>query len=356
MSAPPPVVVCVLGMHRSGTSLLARLLNFAGVELGAASSLARAADDNPRGFWEHEGLREINDALLHAFGGSWMHPPELPEDWTRDPRVTELRARAQALVAREFGGRSLWGFKDPRTTLLTDFWREILPGRIAWIVAVRNPLEVADSLKRRDGFPSVLSEELWNAYTRAALREAPAAERAIVHFERLLAEPAAEIERLMRVLALPGGSVSPEAAARMREEAARDLRHHSHGLDEIHGSQELRPDTCELYLRLWNGEDVGQLLKQPEVGFGRAFKDLHAEFARLVDQQERMRTALTDRELQAEEALREAARTQREATEWRDEAMQLRSEVGLLKTRTEYRMGERLRRIWRRLRGRAPQA
>ena len=39
MSEKPPVVVCMLGMHRSGTSLLARLLNFAGVELGAAGHL-----------------------------------------------------------------------------------------------------------------------------------------------------------------------------------------------------------------------------------------------------------------------------------------------------------------------------
>jgi len=356
MSGADPVVVCVIGMHRSGTSLLARLLNIAGVELGAAASLARAADDNPRGFWEHEGLRQINDELLAAFGGSWMNPPELPAGWTRDPRVAPLRAQAQELVAREFGARALWGFKDPRTTLLTDFWREVLPGRIAWIVAVRNPLEVADSLKRRNGFPSVLSEDLWNAYTRAALRQAPAEQRAIVHFERLLSEPAAEVLRLIRILRLPAAPPGPEAGARMREEAARDLRHHSHGLDEIRGSEELRPDTCELYLQLWSGGDVGRLVAQPEVGFGRAFKDLREEFARLVNEQDRMRTALTDRELQAEEALREAARTQREATEWRDEALQLRSEVGLLKRRTEYRWGERLRRVWRRLRGRTPQS
>jgi hypothetical protein len=356
MNETSPVVVCVIGMHRSGTSLLARLLNFAGVELGAASSLARAATDNPRGFWEHEGLRKINDDLLLAFGGSWMTPPELPDGWTQDSRVAPLRERAQALLAREFDGRALWGFKDPRTTLLTEFWREVLPGRIAWIVAVRNPLEVADSLKRRDGFPSVLSEDLWNSYTRTALLKTVEAERALVHFERLLAEPAAEVERLIRALRLPAGPVGPEAAARMREEAARDLRHHSHGLDEIRGSQELRPDTCELYLQLWNGEDVGQLEAQPEVGFGRAFKDLLTDFARLKNEQDLMRTALTDRELQAEEALREVARTQREATEWRDEALMLRSEVGLLKTRTEYRLGERLRRVWRRLRGRAPQS
>jgi hypothetical protein len=333
-------------MHRSGTSLLARLLNLAGVDLGENARLARAADDNPRGFWEHEGLREINDALLAAFGGSWMHPPDLPAGWTRDPRIAPLREKARALIASEFADRALWGFKDPRTTLLTDFWREILPGRIAWIVAVRNPLEVADSLKRRNGFPSVLAEDLWNAYTRAALRRTPAADRAIVHFERLLVEPAAEIQRLIRTLRLPVSPPGADAALRMREESSRGLRHHSHGLDEVRGSRDLRPGTVELYLRLWNDEDAGALADQPDAGFGRAFTDLRGDFARLVDEQDRMRNTITDRE-------REIGRSQREAKEWRDQALQLHDQVLSLKRRTEHRVGEGLRRAWRLLRGRS---
>lgn len=328
-------------MHRSGTSLLTRLLNLSGVELGAQDQLAPAAEDNPRGFWEHEGLRAINDGLLAAFGGSWMHPPELPSGWTRDPRVTPWREQARALLAREFADRALWGFKDPRTTLTAEFWREELPGRVVWIIALRNPLEVADSLKRRNGFPSVLAEDLWNAYVRAALRLAPPDARAMVHFERLLTDPAAEVARLIAELRLPAAPPAPAAAAQMREESARELRHHRRGLDEVRGSHDLRPETVALYLRLWNGEDPGDVTRQTDAGFGRAFTDLRGDFARLVDQQDRMRL--------------EVERSQREASEWREEALRLRGQVAGIRTRTEYRAGELLRRAWRRLRGRGAQ-
>jgi len=349
------VTVCVIGMHRSGTSLLARLLNLAGVELGSSGRLAPAAEDNQRGFWEHLPLRGVNEDLLQAFGGSWMDPPTLPDDWLRDPRVGPIRARAREILARDFAGASVSGFKDPRTSLVTDFWRELLPGRIVWIVAIRNPLEVCDSLKRRDGLPSVLAEDLWCTYTRAALLATQPEERVIVHYEHLLARPVEEVTRIARTLGLP--EPSAEVRATMREESNGSLRHHLHDMEEVAHSEDLRPGTRELYRRLWVGEEPAPLrdpAEADESGFRRAFVGLRGEVARLVDEKDRMRHALTDREQQASEAreqLDEASqRYNREVQEWRAEALVLRHENGLLKTRTEYRFGERLRRVWRRLR------
>lgn len=354
--SPPgaPTAVCVLGMHRSGTSLLARLLNHCGVALGSADSIAPAAADNPRGFWEHEPLRRVNEALLEVFGGAWLNPPELPPDWLRDPRVEPLRARARELLAREFAGARLWGFKDPRTSLVIDFWRELLPARPRWIVAVRNPLEVADSLKRRDGLPSVLAEDLWCAYTRAALLGTEPAERAIVHYERLLARPAAEMRRIFAELGLP--EPGPAAEAAMREESTESLRHHRHDMKDVARCEDLRPDTRDLYQSLWEGREPAPLREAEEdrSGMRRAFVGLRGEVARLVDEKVRMEDALSDRERQTLEvrARLEAAeeRHRREVSEWRDRALSLREENDLLKLRTEYRLGERLRRVWRRLR------
>lgn len=341
--AREPVVVCVLGMHRSGTSLLARLLNLGGVALGPQGRLAPAAADNPRGFWEHAGLREINEELLHAFGGSWMDPPELPEGWSRDPRVAPVLEQARGQIARDFAGAALWGFKDPRLSLTVEFWRRVLPGRIAWIVALRNPLEVCDSLKRRNGLPSVLAEDLWCAYTRASLLATRPDERALVHYERLLEDPGGEIARLIAELRLPVPPPGAEARAAMREESTAALRHHRHDMAEVARREDLRPDTRELYRRLWNGEPPAPLQDPAEgdrSGFRRAFVGLRGEVARLVDE-------LSDRERRAGEA---ELRHDREVAEWRDEALRLRHENELLKKRAEYRFGERLRRAWRRLR------
>lgn len=351
------VTVCVIGMHRSGTSLLMRLLNLAGVALGPAGRLAPAAEDNPRGFWEHEGLREINDDLLALFGGTWMILPVLPPDWQRDPRLEPLRERAREVIARDFSGAGLRGFKDPRTSLLTSFWRELLPGRAAWIVAVRNPLEVADSLKRRNGLPSVLAEDLWCAYTRSALRETRPDERSIVHYERLLEQPVEEVARLVRELRLEAPPPSAAAAAAMREESSAALRHHRHDMEEVARCEDLRPGTRRLYRNLWIGAEPAPLDDPEDVddsGIRRAYAGLRGEVARLVDEKVRMKDALTDRERQALEARARLdsaeERYHREVAEWRDEALSLRHENDLLKKRAEYRFGERLRRVWRRLR------
>lgn len=331
-------------MHRSGTSLLARLLSLAGVDLGADADLAQAASDNPRGFYEHTRLREVNDALLQAFGGSWTHPPELPENWLQDPRVAPIRARAREILEQDFAGRALWGFKDPRASLLADFWREILPGRVAWIVAMRNPLDVAASLQRRNGMPLVLAEDLWNEYTRAALRLAPAEERAILHYERLLEDPAGEIARLIATLRLP---VRPPARDDLENETEVDLRHHRHGPEDVASAPGLRRATQDLYLKLWQGQDPGPLADQAEeLGFRQAFRELRGAYGRLLEQQETLRHTALAREAEAERHRLDLAAA-------RAEVLQLRHEQNLLRRRAEYRMGERLRLILRQLRPRS---
>src|SRR5215813_13113765 len=83
-------VVCIAGMHRSGTSMVARLLNLAGVYLGREDELIPANQGNPEGHWEHARLVEINDAILSELGGGWDCPPDLAA--LADPmQLTQLR-------------------------------------------------------------------------------------------------------------------------------------------------------------------------------------------------------------------------------------------------------------------------
>src|SRR5438309_5043020 len=100
--------LCITGMHRSGTSMVARLLNVCGLGLGPEDELLPAAFDNPRGFWENVHFVRLNDALLRAWGGPWDRPP--PGAGTTPD---ELRSRALGLVGR-LAGPGPWGWKDPR--------------------------------------------------------------------------------------------------------------------------------------------------------------------------------------------------------------------------------------------------
>ena len=61
---PKPDIVCILGMHRSGTSLLARMLNLMGVSLGPEQFLMQPTIDNPKGYWEHDEIVGLNNEIL----------------------------------------------------------------------------------------------------------------------------------------------------------------------------------------------------------------------------------------------------------------------------------------------------
>ena len=120
-------IVCILGMHRSGTSLLARILNLLGVSLGPEKQLLPANFANPKGYWEHQGFIELNDRILAWAGGSYSRPPTFPVGWDTAPCLEHLRASALALIHRDFANAEIWGWKDPRTCLTLPFWQRILP-------------------------------------------------------------------------------------------------------------------------------------------------------------------------------------------------------------------------------------
>jgi hypothetical protein len=61
-------VVCVLGMHRSGTSAVTRALNLRGMDLGLPEYLVGLREDNPEGFWENLGFSEVSDEILTPRG------------------------------------------------------------------------------------------------------------------------------------------------------------------------------------------------------------------------------------------------------------------------------------------------
>lgn len=172
-------LVCVTGMHRSGTSVVARIVNLLGVALGPESDLMSATPDNPKGYWEHDELSSISDEILYeVFGGRWHRPPVLADGWEHDRALDPYRRRV-AEVFRESlpNDAELAGWKDPRVSLLLPFFRTVRPvDRV--ILTVRDPAAVAGSLLARDGHDPAHACDLWTRYTVSALRDAP--ERHIV--------------------------------------------------------------------------------------------------------------------------------------------------------------------------------
>ena len=143
--------ILVLGMHRSGTSALARLLNLMGAYFGPEGIGIGANEENPKGFWERRDVRELNDLLLHGAGCDWDRVAGFDADRVPPPVVAEFEARAARLVLAMDAQRP-WFLKEPRLCLLLPFWRKFLEAPVA-VHIVRHPLEVAASLRKRNGMP-----------------------------------------------------------------------------------------------------------------------------------------------------------------------------------------------------------
>lgn len=239
-ASPPPV--CITGMHRSGTSMIARLLQRCGLYLGAGGDLLPPAPDNPNGFWEHAEFVNINEALLNDLGGGWDYPPPLPDDWPDQPPVAELHSRARALVA-SFEGKGLWGWKDPRSSLTMPFWRRILPG-LRVVLCLRNPHEVALSLRQRSRHSYALGMSLWQAYNRSVLDTVDPDACLITHYDAYFDDGRAELRRIRDFLGLPVSDEQIDA-----DGVTERLRHNQSTLQQLIDSG-VSTTIVELYTRM----------------------------------------------------------------------------------------------------------
>jgi hypothetical protein len=203
MSAP--TIICTLGMHRSGTSLVSRVLNVLGVYLGPEANLMRPSTDNPTGHWESRPIKEINDQILSTLGGSWSEPPPLPPGWERSPELAAVRRKAREVIESDFSSAELWGFKDPRSSLTLPFWQRILDP-MRYVICLRNPLDVAASAGARnradDTVPFEQGVELWLTYVRGALANTAGHPRHLVFYEDLMTDPEPVVRDLARFIGL----------------------------------------------------------------------------------------------------------------------------------------------------------
>lgn len=149
MAAKQKKVVIVLGMHRSGTSMVTGLLNQLGVYMG--DDLLPADENNPLGYYEDAEFLGINKGILEHAGGSWQNPPP-PEKLTTVSGKHRLKME-QAITRRK--ELPLWGFKDPRTCLTAHLWdgaiKRLATRNIYYLNVIRNGSDVVSSLEKAHG-------------------------------------------------------------------------------------------------------------------------------------------------------------------------------------------------------------
>ena len=199
-------MLVVIGVHRSGTSTVARLLECLGAK--PSRNLMQGDRNNPKGYFEDVDVTMFNrHRLLQALGSTWNHTS--PLDWTRltDGLRSELMVEAASILKRNFKpGNPISVLKDPQITDLLPFWLEVLEKsgyRFKIVCALRDPLSVARSLRVRDGFTIQFGSMIYAAYWMGALRAMQGLTPSFVSYERMLLDPRGTLLRLSSETGLP---------------------------------------------------------------------------------------------------------------------------------------------------------
>ena len=235
--------VCIAGMHRSGTSMVTKLLHESGLYLGPDSDLIQPGPANPEGYWENRRFVQINSRILKELRGGWDYPPPVPETWSGQP-LDALRVKAEAVLA-DFAGHEPWGWKDPRNCLTLPFWLQMLDS-VRVVLIVRNPLETAESLRKRNGFSHALGLALWHTYYHRVCEVTTPSERIVTHYDVYFQDPGSELRRVLTFLELPVNAEIVERASAALVADARHYRLTTHDLRKAGAA----PELIDLYRKL----------------------------------------------------------------------------------------------------------
>ena len=217
----------VLGMHRSGTSATARVLNLLGAHLG--SELVEPGADNPDGFWEHAEAVRINDDLLHALGRTWYDMREMEPGWQDTEAAGMALGRIDDLIRRDFLPHDLIAIKDPRICLTAPLWIKSLQGhgyRAECLFVVRDPREVVDSLHVRNNWKRAPLFLMWVQYLMEAEAATRHQRRTLISYDELLADWQAAIKRVAGEFALDWPVSPSKAVSQVGEFLKPGNRHH----------------------------------------------------------------------------------------------------------------------------------
>ena len=224
----------VLGMHRSGTSAIAGLL----IRLGAQgpTSLMAPTVHNPRGFSESDAFYRFHERLLHDASTRWDSWTRFSPGWRDAAIPAELANEFRTLLEQEFGRAPLFVVKDPRICRLVPFWLRSLEGErisAAAIITVRSPLEVAQSLKARDGLGHEHALLLWLRHVLDAEFETRTIARTFVRYSDVLENWTAAADKIAHDIGLEWPQRSSSSQLEIEQFIDPHLRHHAIGIEAL---------------------------------------------------------------------------------------------------------------------------
>ena len=204
-----------------------------------------------QGFWEDRDILRINEALLAALQSTYDRVGLLDPD-ERTPVIDALESEARRILTQKFTRVDFFAIKDPRLARLLPFWQRVFAAAdlaVDYVIALRNPLSVVDSLAKRDGFDRVKSALLWQEHELAAVYYTHGKRRVVVDYDQLLDDPETAFRRIAAYLGV--GCVHLDA---LRDYEANfldtGLRHTRYTRSDVLDAPDLPQGVRDLYFIL----------------------------------------------------------------------------------------------------------
>lgn len=254
----------VLGMHRSGTSAIAGVLELAGLDLG--ENFLPPTEDNPKGFFENARITMLNDQILGELFSSWDDTLLIPDNWWKYEKFKEYAEKIIAVYREEFNGTGPILFKDPRLSILLPLYLDVfsrLGIKPAFLTCTRNPFEVAASLQKRNHLAQEKTLLLWMDYQLKAELYSRNMPRIFVSYLEFLANPVNSLNTISKALDIDIG-VDPATEKAILSFIDPQLKHHNlppdlPGSGQVPGLKELFALLDHAHLQDLSHERLGTI-------------------------------------------------------------------------------------------------
>ncbi|GAA0604861.1 hypothetical protein GCM10009001_22630 [Virgibacillus siamensis] len=186
-----------MGSGRSGTSVLARAIDFLGVDLG--TDFIQTNNTNPKGFFENKKIVQTHKSI---------HVGKRPffEGWNHSEKVQSYKQELKEYIQENFLDKEIWGWKDPRNNEFLEMWQDILKDlniEPHYLIIIRNPVDVISSYKRAYNRDETWAKLQWQLRTLLALRNTNGGKRVIVEYEELFDDSLNCMHKISQNLQLP---------------------------------------------------------------------------------------------------------------------------------------------------------
>ena len=252
--------VLVLGMHRSGTSVITQALSYLGAQLPA--EMLPPALGNEGGFFEPRDIVEIHERALISAGTAWRDWSSFPRNWYRSSEAQRFTRELIAAFKRNYGDAPFVVLKDPRICRFVPLWTSILAELQADPIIVL----VARSLRDRDGISAGYAHLLWLRHLLDSEFSTRGLRRAFLNYRDFLEDCRGEIRRLVQQLPVAWPRQSAEVYNQIEISIRAELRHRRassdpHDTEALHTLDRVRLDfdaACEAFAPAFQGDRLAK--------------------------------------------------------------------------------------------------